>query len=264
MQAKVEREKEKMAAQAITSEAHADKLPATWAERMLALPASQRKCRYMITGEVANKICPNSYECGNCSFDQMMQERMESVVVSEQNFKEVSGLKVKEGFYYHEGHTWARPEHGGRVRVGLDDFARRLMGSLSKISLPEIGEELNQGEASFSVYHEGGSAPVLSPVDGVVTRLNHELLNNPSLINDDNYDAGWLFVVEPAKLKKNLKELMFGEDVETFMMAERDRLVEEAGREMRLQADGALMVDDVAGELKDENWSKFVRKFLRS
>ena len=25
-----------------------------------------------------------------------------------------------EDTYYHEGHTWAKPEYGGRVRVGLD------------------------------------------------------------------------------------------------------------------------------------------------
>lgn len=48
----------------------------TWVEKMMALPASRRKCRYMLIGELPRKICPNAYECYNCSFDQMMQDRI--------------------------------------------------------------------------------------------------------------------------------------------------------------------------------------------
>ena len=264
MQAKVEREREKMAAQQIAAQPAADQLPATWRERMLTLPASQRKCRYTLTGHVDNKVCPNSYECGNCSYDQMMQERMEEVLFSAQQVKEVGGIRVLDGFYYHEGHTWARPEHAGRVRVGLDDFARRLLGSLSSVKLPEVGEELEQGKASITVTHDGESVGVLSPVDGVVTHVNHEVLENPSLINDSNYENGWLFMVEPLKLKKNLKDLLFEEDAGKYMMAEKDRLVAEAGHEMRLAADGAVMMDDIGTELKGKEWSSVVRKFLRS
>jgi glycine cleavage system H lipoate-binding protein len=264
MQAKVEREKEKMSLQAVAAQEHTDQLLATWRDRMLTLPASQRRCRYTLTGHVANKVCPNSYECGNCSYDQMMQERLEGAAVSAQKVKEIGGVSVVDGYYYHEGHTWARPEHGGRVRVGLDDFARRLLGSLSRISLPEVGDEVRQGEASVSIAHNGESVSVLSPVDGVVTYVNYEVLSNRALVSEQNYEGGWLFIVEPAKLKANLKKLMFGEEVESFIMTERDRLVEESGREMRLAADGALMMDDIAAELKGETWSKVVRKFLRS
>jgi len=189
---------------------------------------------------------------------------LEGAVVSAQKVKEIGGVNVVDGYYYHEGHTWARPEHGGRVRVGLDDFARRLLGSLSKISLPEIGDEVRQGESSVSIAHNGESVSVLSPVDGVVTYVNYEVLSNRALVSEQNYEGGWLFIVEPAKLKANLKKLMFGEEAESFIMTERDRLVEEAGREMRLAADGALIMDDIATELKGETWSKVVRKFLRS
>jgi glycine cleavage system H lipoate-binding protein len=264
MQTKVERDKEKVSTQAITAQEQTDELLATWRERMLTLPASQRRCRYTLTGHVANKICPNSYECGNCSYDQMMQERLEGTAVRAQKVKQVNGVKVVDGYYYHEGHTWARTEHGGRVRVGLDDFARRLLGALSKVTLPEVGTEVHQGQASVSVTRQDESVSVLSPVDGAVTHVNYEILNNTSLISEQNYEGGWLFIVEPTKLKANLKKLMFSEEAESFVMEERDRLVEEAGGEMRILADGALIMDDIAAELKGGTWSKIVRKFFRS
>ena len=135
MQAKVEREREKSLANWSRLNRSLPDV-GTWRERMLTLPASQRKCRYTLTGHVDNKVCPNSYECGNCSYDQMMQERWNRWSCPPQQVKEVGGIKVLDGFYYHEGHTWARPEHAGRVRVGLDDFARRLLGSLSRFRCP--------------------------------------------------------------------------------------------------------------------------------
>ena len=127
-----------------------------------------------------------------------------------------------------------------------------------------MGEELVQGKDSFEVARNGETVRGLAPVDGVVTHVNFELLDNPELVHRDNYDNGWLFIVEPSKLKGNLKKLMFGEDAESFMMRERDLLVEEAGHEMRLAADGAIVLDDIGSELKGSQWSKVARKFLRS
>ncbi len=32
-------------------------------KKLKQLPAEERKCRYMLTGDFAYKICPNNYEC---------------------------------------------------------------------------------------------------------------------------------------------------------------------------------------------------------
>ncbi|MGQ9619120.1 MAG: response regulator [Candidatus Aminicenantia bacterium] len=44
---------------------------------LLALPASGRKCRYMLSGDVEYKICPRLYQCGTCVYDQMMQDMIQ-------------------------------------------------------------------------------------------------------------------------------------------------------------------------------------------
>jgi hypothetical protein len=43
-------------------------------ERLRSLQARERKCRHMLMGEVSYKLCPNSYQCGSCEHDQMMQD----------------------------------------------------------------------------------------------------------------------------------------------------------------------------------------------
>jgi glycine cleavage system H lipoate-binding protein len=262
MQLKVARQKE--AALTMPEGGGTEKFTETWVEKMLKLPSSQRRCRYMITGEIARKICPNNYECGNCAFDQIMQERLQAETNPVHATEEISGFDLAKDIYYHEGHTWARPEYGGRVRVGLDDFAQKLLGKLKRIEIPNIGHEVNQGDVGFKVRRNGDMAEVLSPIDGIVAHINEKLIDNPGLINESPYEEGWLFIVEPTKLRKNLKELYYGEEAEKFTSEEKERLFAIANDDLRMAADGGISVDDLSKELKGENWKKVIKAFLRT
>lgn len=262
MQLKVVRQKE--SAQLATIETSPDKFTQTWVEKMMQLPASQRKCRYMITGEIGRKICPNAYECGSCSFDQMMQERLLAEVLPVHAQAQVAGFEMAEDTYYHEGHTWAKPEYGGRVRVGLDDFAQKLLGRLSKIEIPNIGHEVNQGEVGFQVRRNGDMFQVLSPINGIVTHINDQLSDRPDIVNGSPYEKGWLFIVEPTKLRKNLKALHYGEEAHKYMTEERENLFSMANDDLKIAADGGYSVEDISGEFEGENWGKLVRTFLRT
>jgi len=262
MQVKVDRQK--AAAQAQPIETAPDKFTDSWVDKMMRFPASKRKCRYMITGEVDRKICPNAYECGTCSFDKMMQQRLQAEPLPVGTPAEVGGFELAEGFYYHDGHTWARTEYGGRVRVGLDDFAQKLLGKLKRIDLPNIGHEVSQGENSFKVTRNGDTVGVLSPVDGVVTRINEKLLDHPELINSSPYEDGWLAVIEPTKLRKNLKGLYYGDEASAYIEEEKDRLFHVANDDLHVSADGGTSVEDISQEVEGEAWAKLAKTFLRS
>jgi glycine cleavage system H lipoate-binding protein len=262
MHDKVARYKEKVALQPIA--ATPDKFTETWVDKMMQLPANRRKCRYMITGEVGRKICPSAYECGTCSFDQMMQGRMQTEILPVHARSQESGFELAEDFYYHEGHTWAKPEYGGRVRVGLDDFAQKLIGKLGRVELPNIGQEVKQGEVGFQVRRNGEVAKVLSPMDGIVTRVNDKLRDQPDLTNESCYEKGWLFTVEPTKLRKNLKSLYYGQEARNFINEEREKLFNLANDDLQVAADGGGSVEDIFKEIEGKNWAKFVKTFLKT
>lgn len=262
MQEKVARQREALLTKQI--EGSTEKFNETWVEKMMKLPASQRKCRYMITGEVGRKLCPNAYECGACAFDQMMQERLQTEPLPVSSQRDVGGFELAEDIYYHEGHTWAKPEYGGRVRVGLDDFAQKLVGRLSSIELPNVGREVKQGEVGFQVRRNGSTARILSPIDGVVTHVNEQIPNQPALVNESPYEKGWLFIIEPTQLRKNLKDLYYGEEAHKYIASEKERLISMANDDLRIAADGGASADDIFGELKEKNWEKFVKAFLRT
>lgn len=265
MQRKIARKQEAITEleDTIVSEKKVDTAFESWVDKMMKLPASQRKCRYMLTGQVNRKICPNAYECGNCSFDQMMQDRLQPATLPDQGIHQVDGFYVADGYYVHEGHTWARPEHGGRVRIGLDDFVSKLIGKMTGIDLPGIGQRVKQNNAAFQIHRYGNFVSALSPVDGIVTYVNHGLLENPELVIESPYEEGWLFIVEPLKLRKNLKDLYYGKEVEKFIDEEKEKLFQEINEELELAADGGQPIRDILADTKGEDWGSIVRKFLR-
>lgn len=114
---------------------------------------------------------------------------------------------LREGLHYHQGHAWATCNGGDLMRVGVDDFAQKLVGPVTGLILPRIGAELGEGEPGWTMRVNRRSIPMLSPVDGEVVRWNPEVLRSPGLVNSEPYDAGWLMEVKvrrPAAAKRNL------------------------------------------------------------
>ena len=91
---------------------------------------------------------------------------------------------------YTKSHEWVQ-EEGDIVIVGLTDFAQEALGGLVFVNLPEVGDEVVAGEAFADVESVKAVSDVFSPVTGVVTEINEDLLDSPELINDDPYGA-WL------------------------------------------------------------------------
>ena len=74
----------------------------------------------------------------------------------------------------------------------------------------------------------------------------------------------WLFIVEPTKLRKNLKGLYYGDEAQKYISEERERLFSIAHEDMRIAADGGVSVEDIFEELESESWADFVKKFLKT
>ncbi len=67
-----------------------------------------------------------------------------------------------------------RPEPDGTVTVGLDDFARRLVGTPEQVELPEPGTRLETNGPAGRLTAHGNEVRILSPVDGNVIEAHGE------------------------------------------------------------------------------------------
>jgi glycine cleavage system H protein len=60
-------------------------------------------------------------------------------------------------------------------------------------------------------------ADVYSPISGVVLEVNSELSDAPELVNKSPYEKGWITIIRPDDLKKELITLMRPEDYRDFV-----------------------------------------------
>jgi glycine cleavage system H protein len=119
-------------------------------------------------------------------------------------------MDLPDELLYSKEHLWIRVEEG-RAVIGITDHAQEVLGAISAIELPEIGDELEQDDSFGTVEARKTVAELYAPVSGPVLEVNSEIVDSPEIINDDPYDAGWLLVVEMAD-SEELKLLMSADD----------------------------------------------------
>jgi len=119
----------------------------------------------------------------------------------------VKEYEVKEGLYYSEHHVWVKVEDS-LVRIGITDYAQKSLKEIVSVLLPEVGEEIRAGEPMGSVESIKAVSDVIAPISGVVKEVNEEVLEDPSIVNEDPYGRGWLVVAEPKSLEEDLAKLM--------------------------------------------------------
>ncbi|MBU1566108.1 MAG: glycine cleavage system protein H [Proteobacteria bacterium] len=223
-------------------------------------------CRHALTGRVtAAKVCVNNYECNHCAFDQMLDDEDMDYRDEKTACLKSSGYLLAEEYYYHKGHTWARFEHGGRVRIGFDDFMVKLFGSPSNISLPHLGAKLKKDQAGLAFSRSDKEAAVKSPVTGTVLAINNRVQEHPEIVHEDPYNEGWLCIIEPKMPKLNLRGLFYGKDSLEWTDRESQRLLRLIGPEYQnLAAAGGEPVDDIYASFPEIGWDRLAETFLGS
>lgn len=112
-----------------------------------------------------------------------------------------------EDLKYSADHEWVRPGNDSRVRVGVTDYAAEQLGDIVYISLPEVGSEVEAGNAVGELESTKSVSDLVSPVSGVVVTVNEAAADAPQTVNGDPYGDGWLFEVEVGD-ESELSEMM--------------------------------------------------------
>lgn len=223
-------------------------------------------CRHLLTGRIkAHKICPNNYECNHCAFDQMLDDQDMDFLDEKAACLKSSGYLLADEYYYHKGHTWVRFEHGGRIKIGFDDFMVKLLGSPSKISFPALGAVLKKDHAGLTFCRSDKEATACSPVTGTVLAINNRVQEHPEIVYEDPYNEGWLCIIEPNMPKRNLKGLFYGKDSLEWTDKESQKLLRLIGPEYQnLAAAGGDPVDDIYASFPEIGWDRLAKTFLGS
>jgi glycine cleavage system H protein len=171
-------------------------------------------------------------------------------------------FRLPRDIYYHLGHSWALPEAGNVVRVGMDDFAQKLVGPIREIRVPGLGSVLNQGNRGWTLAVDSKKIDMLSPVNGKVIAINQDVVTAPGNIHKDPYQS-WLLKIETPHFSADKKQLLSGTLAEHWMEAIKDQLLSKMNRDLGLlYQDGGVIVDGVAKNLDENRWEDIVKEFF--
>jgi glycine cleavage system H protein len=106
-------------------------------------------------------------------------------------------MNIPDDRRYTQDHEWARLE-GGRVRVGITDYAQDALGDVVFVQLPEQGARVDAGATFSEVESTKSVSDIYAPVAGTVVEVNTDLTDAPQRVNEDPYGEGWICVIEPT------------------------------------------------------------------
>jgi len=176
------------------------------------------------------------------------------------------GFSIPEGYAFHPGHTWVLAEGGSEnARVGLDSFAANLLGRVNHVDVIATNRWIRQGQKLATLMSGGQSFDLVSPVEGVVTTINHDLAHDPSLLTRDPYQAGWIAMVKAPDLTLNKKNLVQGGMVAPWLQNSVTRLNGMVGQlAPTMAADGGQPMGGLMTRVSAEVRDRLAKEFFLS
>ncbi len=205
------------------------------------------------------------------------QERIHRQLVPQVNITHLTDTQIPAsvefsipgGVFISEGHCWAGIDQDGKVNVGIDDFAKKLIGKIDSIELPNLGMEIKKGQNLFSIRQGTHSIPFNAPVSGKVEKINKALLDDLDRLDTTTYDKNWICKLESSQLDLEIKDLKIGESAVNFYHTDIKRVQEFVKKvaiaskdEDKFPADGHLYIGELSG-LKDNELETVVNDFFK-
>jgi glycine cleavage system H lipoate-binding protein len=234
--------------------------------KLRQLPAIDRKCRYALTGDLSYKLCPNNYECYHCAVDQYMQDVMDSNPVLRKKRerlaraeKKIKGFTVRDDVYYLPNHVWLKVE-GEHAKVGIDDFAARIIGKINRVQLAEKSR-IGRAEQCWGLSSGHGDVLMKLGVDAEVVEKNAALNDEPALVNSDPYNKGWLLKI---KVPTGIDQLTKGSSATGWLEKEFEKLHQDLEQSAGITiTDGGELIEDLNERISADEWRVLIDKFLR-
>jgi glycine cleavage system H protein len=96
---------------------------------------------------------------------------------------------------------------GDVVTIGISQTAADELTDITFVALPKSGDKVSVNARWGEIESVKATADLYSGVSGTIIEVNGELNANPSLVNTDPFNAGWMIKVkvdDPQQTEKLL------------------------------------------------------------
>ena len=118
---------------------------------------------------------------------------------------------IPEDLKYTKDHEWIKIVDDFTGICGITDHAQEMLTDIVFVELPEVDDEVKQGEQVAVVESVKAVSDVFAPASGTIMEVNSTLEDSPELVNSEPYEGGWLFKID-VKNMDELNDLMNAEE----------------------------------------------------
>ncbi len=197
-----------------------------------------------------------------------MKSRVHITNLENPGFEETVDFFIPGGVFIAKGHSWAAIADDGTVKAGLDDFAKKTIGKIEGIEMPNLGMEVKQGQPLFTVKQGTRSIPFMAPLSGKVTKINKNIASHPEALDSTPYDQNWICQMDATALDDELSKLHIGQSAVNYFNDEINKLslyikdnVSSTMDENAIPADGKVHIGELAA-LKEKDLNIIVNDFF--
>jgi len=98
---------------------------------------------------------------------------------------------------YSPTHEWHKLEDG-LVVIGLTRFAVDELTDVTYVDYRLSSGPVKAGESFGEIESVKTTSEMYSAIDGEIVQTNSAVVDNPALVNEDPWEAGWLLKVRPS------------------------------------------------------------------
>lgn len=180
-------------------------------------------------------------------------------------------IRIPQGVFFSNNHTWAFLEKRGTAKVGIDDLISHITGDLRLENLPEAGRRIQKGEELVTLSSNGKRLKVYSPISGTISQSNHDLLQNPDDISYDPYNSGWICRIKPFNWIEETNSYYLAENANEWTANELERFRDFLSDAIiKYSTDPEKIILQSGGELRDQPladlpegvWNDFQKAFM--
>jgi CheY-like chemotaxis protein len=169
------------------------------------------------------------------------------------------------GVFLSEGHCWAAVAQDGTVKVGIDDFAKKLIGKIDDIEFPNLGMNIIKGQPLFIVRQNNKSIQFNSPVSGQVKKVNLEVGDDIGSLEFTTYEKNWICIIDADKLDTELSQLKIGKNAVGFYQEEIEKYSKEIKQVLKTgdSPEGSELMWGQLENLPEKEWYIITSEFFK-
>jgi len=199
-----------------------------------------------------------------------LKPKVQITHLSETEKPDAEEFLIPGGVFISEGHCWVSVSQNGSVKVGIDDFAKKVIGRIDDVEMPNLGRVIKVGDILFTVKKNNKMIPFKSPISGKVIKINSELSSHPHKLEVTSYGQNWICTLDADNLDLELKELKIGKSAIIFYQEE----IEHCHNQFKEFVDMKKIEKEMSGKngrisgvfekIDEKEISKFVDRFFKT